>query len=103
GKAAGVQPAAHGVRRSVGPLSAVRDVVIAGAGIGGLTAAIALIRAGIRVRVLERASAIHPAGAGLALQPNAMALLASLGLDHAVAAAGAALSRAALLDPSGRH
>jgi 2-polyprenyl-6-methoxyphenol hydroxylase-like FAD-dependent oxidoreductase len=78
-------------------------VVIAGAGIGGLTAAIALARAGIRVRVLERASAIHPAGAGLALQPNAMTVLARLGLDDAVAAAGAALSRAALLDPSGRH
>jgi len=54
------------------------------------------------VRVLERAAAIHPAGAGLALQPNAMAVLASLGLDDAVAAAGAALSRAVLLDPSGR-
>jgi 2-polyprenyl-6-methoxyphenol hydroxylase-like FAD-dependent oxidoreductase len=98
-----LQPAAQPLRGSVGPLSAVRDVVIAGAGIGGLTAAIALIRAGIRVRVLERASAIHPAGAGLALQPNAMALLATLGLDDAVAAAGAALSRAVLLDPSGRH
>jgi 2-polyprenyl-6-methoxyphenol hydroxylase-like FAD-dependent oxidoreductase len=55
------------------------------------------------VRVLERAAAIHPAGAGLALQPNAMAVLAALGLDHAVAAAGAALSRAVLLDPAGRH
>jgi len=84
-------------------LSAVRDVVIAGAGIGGLTAAIALSRSGIRVRVLERATAIHPAGAGLALQPNAMAVLAALGLDDAVAAAGAALSRAVLLDPSGRQ
>jgi 2-polyprenyl-6-methoxyphenol hydroxylase-like FAD-dependent oxidoreductase len=90
------------IRRSVGPLSAVRDVVIAGAGIGGLTAAIALTRAGIGVRVLERAAAIHPAGAGLALQPNAMAVLATLGLDDAVAAAGAALSRAVLLDPAGR-
>jgi len=53
--------------------------------------------------VLERASAIHPAGAGLALQPNAMAVLAALGLDDAVADAGAALSRAVLLDPSGRR
>jgi 2-polyprenyl-6-methoxyphenol hydroxylase-like FAD-dependent oxidoreductase len=55
------------------------------------------------VRVLERAAAIHPAGAGLALQPNAMAVMARLGLDDAVAAAGAALSRAVLLDPSGRR
>lgn len=55
------------------------------------------------MRVLERAPAIHPAGAGLALQPNAMAVLAMLGLDDAIAAAGAALSRAVLLDPSGRH
>jgi 2-polyprenyl-6-methoxyphenol hydroxylase-like FAD-dependent oxidoreductase len=52
--------------------------------------------------VFERASSIQPAGAGLALQPNAMAVLATLGLDDAVAAAGAALSRAVLLDPSGR-
>jgi 2-polyprenyl-6-methoxyphenol hydroxylase-like FAD-dependent oxidoreductase len=67
-----------------------------------LTAAIALARAGIRVRVLERASAIEPAGAGLALQPNAMTVLAALGLDDAVAAAGATLTRAVLLDPPGR-
>jgi len=56
----------------------------------------------MRVRVLERAAAIQPAGAGLALQPNAITVLARLGLDDAVAAAGAALSRAVLLDPSGR-
>jgi 2-polyprenyl-6-methoxyphenol hydroxylase-like FAD-dependent oxidoreductase len=56
----------------------------------------------VRVRVLERASVIHPAGAGLALQPNAIAVLAALGVADAVTAAGAALSRAALLDPAGR-
>jgi 2-polyprenyl-6-methoxyphenol hydroxylase-like FAD-dependent oxidoreductase len=52
---------------------------------------------------LERAPALNPAGAGLALQPNAIAVLASLGLDERVAAAGAALSRAVLLDPAGRQ
>jgi len=56
----------------------------------------------VRVRVLERAAALQGAGAGLALQPNAIAVLASLDVADAVAAAGAALSRAALLDPAGR-
>lgn len=54
--------------------------VIAGAGIGGLTAAIALSRAGLRVTLLERARAIEAAGAGLQLAPNATGVLAELGL-----------------------
>ena len=54
--------------------------VIAGAGIGGLTAAVALSRAGLRVTLLERARAIEAAGAGLQLAPNATGVLAELGL-----------------------
>ena len=77
-------------------------VVIAGAGIGGLTTAIALRRHGISARVLERATALGPVGAGLALQPNAMRALRTLGLDQAVVAQGAEQTQAALLDDRGR-
>jgi salicylate hydroxylase len=50
-------------------------VAVVGAGIGGLTAAIALARKGVRVEVLERARALTTVGASLALDPNAMRVL----------------------------
>jgi 2-polyprenyl-6-methoxyphenol hydroxylase-like FAD-dependent oxidoreductase len=80
----------------------VQNVAIAGAGIGGLTLAVALRRRGIEAVVLESAPELAPLGAGLALQPNAMRALASLGIDQAVRAAGAAIARAAVLDQRGR-
>lgn len=76
-------------------------IVIAGAGIGGLTLAIALQRRGFPVRVLERTATLAPVGAGLALQPNAMAVMAALGLADAVTAAGQPVARAAILDDRG--
>jgi len=54
--------------------------VIAGAGVGGLTAALALARAGLRVTLLERANSLGEAGAGIQLAPNASGVLAELGL-----------------------
>ncbi|WP_442754910.1 FAD-dependent monooxygenase [Methylocystis sp. JAN1] len=60
-------------------------IVVAGAGIGGLTAALALARAGKRVLVLERASKIEEVGAGLQIAPNAGRVLAGLGLEGALA------------------
>lgn len=57
-------------------------VVIAGAGLGGLTAAIALIRRGINVVVCERTAAFSSVGAGIQLGPNATRVLQSLGLEH---------------------
>jgi salicylate hydroxylase len=63
-----------------------RPIVVAGAGIGGLTAAIALAQAGFRVLVVERALAPSEAGAGIQLSPNAGRVLAGLGLDRFVAA-----------------
>jgi 2-polyprenyl-6-methoxyphenol hydroxylase-like FAD-dependent oxidoreductase len=79
----------------------IGDVAIAGAGIGGLALAIALRRQGARVVVLESARELAPVGAGLVLQPNAMKALAHLGLGAAVAAAGAPVARAAILDQHG--
>ena len=53
---------------------------MAGAGIGGLSAALALARAGWRVTVLERAPVIEEAGAGLQISPNASRILQEFGL-----------------------
>jgi salicylate hydroxylase len=54
--------------------------IIVGAGIGGLAAALALLRAGHRVRVIERSAALGEVGAGLSITPNASKALAYLGL-----------------------
>lgn len=58
-----------------------RDVAIIGAGIAGLTAAVALSRRGARVVVHERAPRITETGAGLQISPNAMRVLRALGLE----------------------
>jgi salicylate hydroxylase len=57
-----------------------RTIVIAGAGIGGLTAALALARAGFRSVVLEQAERLEETGAGIQLSPNATRVLFDLGL-----------------------
>lgn len=62
-----------------------RHVTIAGAGIGGLTAALCLARSGFAVTVLERAPALEEVGAGIQLSPNASRILIDLGLAGALA------------------
>ena len=59
-------------------------MLIAGGGIGGLTAALALARQGHRVQLLEQADVFAEVGAGIQLGPNATSRLASLGLLEAV-------------------
>ena len=58
--------------------------VVAGAGIGGLTAAVALCRAGWTVTVLERAHQLEPVGSGLGIGPNAVHALDAIGLGAQV-------------------
>ncbi len=58
--------------------------LVAGGGVAGLTAAIALARAGLRVTVVERAPSFEEVGAGLQLSPNAGGALRDLGLLPAV-------------------
>jgi salicylate hydroxylase len=60
-------------------------IVIAGAGIAGLTAALTLARKGHRVIILEKRPVASEAGAGLQLSPNASHILIGLGLQGALA------------------
>lgn len=61
-----------------------QDITILGAGIGGLSAAIALAMRGARVRVLERAAKVREVGAGIQLSPNGLAVIDALGLGEAL-------------------
>ena len=61
-------------------------VAIIGGGIGGLTAALALIQAGAEVRVYEAAAELREIGAGVALHPNAMRVLRAAGVEDSVRA-----------------
>jgi len=55
-------------------------VIIAGAGIGGLSASLSLAKRGFRSLVLEQAERLEEAGAGIQLAPNATRILVDLGL-----------------------
>ena len=63
-------------------MAASRTIFIAGAGIGGLTASLALAARGFRVVVLEKAEKLEEAGAGLQLSPNASHVLAGFGIKE---------------------
>lgn len=65
---------------------------IIGAGIGGLTTAIALQQKGIPVRLFEQAKAIEPVGAGIILGSNAMQVYEKLGLRKQIEQLGNPLS-----------
>jgi 2-polyprenyl-6-methoxyphenol hydroxylase-like FAD-dependent oxidoreductase len=76
--------------------------VVAGGGIGGLCAALALRRAGWDVTVRERAAAFEPVGAGITLQANALAGLDALGVGDAVRALGSVDAPGGTRTPDGR-
>jgi 2-polyprenyl-6-methoxyphenol hydroxylase-like FAD-dependent oxidoreductase len=78
------------------------DIIIIGAGIGGLTAAHALLQQGHAVRVFEAASALREVGAGVVLGANAMHALDRLGLHAAVRAEGEPVTHLALLNRRGQ-
>jgi len=64
------------------------DVLIQGAGIGGLTLAIALQQRGYRVLLIERASGLSEVGAGIWMAANPMQVFARLGFAEKVVEAG---------------
>jgi 2-polyprenyl-6-methoxyphenol hydroxylase-like FAD-dependent oxidoreductase len=77
-------------------------LVVAGGGIGGTAAALALHRAGFGVTLFERAPVVKEAGAGISLWPNATRILASWGLLDEIVAAGREVTQFNLQTPNGR-
>ncbi|MGW5515747.1 flavin-dependent oxidoreductase [Nocardia africana] len=79
-------------------------IVIVGAGIGGLAAALSLHAAGFRdVAVYERADALRPLGVGINLLPHAVRELTELGLGERVAALGVAPRKLAYYNRFGQE
>lgn len=64
----------------------IKSTTIVGAGIAGLTTALALARKGIPSQIFEQAPTLEEVGAGLQLSPNASRILAALGLLDALSA-----------------
>ncbi|KAJ9602227.1 hypothetical protein H2200_013347 [Cladophialophora chaetospira] len=64
------------------PIRRDLDIAVVGAGVGGLSAAIALKRAGFSVTVYEAASALGEIGAGIQVPPNSSRILHSWGLEE---------------------
>ncbi len=89
GSAAGLPTSARSGSRD---RPAGNHAVIAGAGPGGLAAAIALQQAGFKVTLCERHGVLKPAGSGLTLWPNALRALDRIGLIDDVTALGVPLS-----------
>jgi salicylate hydroxylase len=78
-------------------------VLIAGAGVGGLTAALALIQQGFTVTVCEQTKEIRDVGAGVLISPNGMRVLAALGVaDRVLAVAAHPMRREVRLWNTGR-
>ncbi len=76
-------------------------VVIVGAGMGGLTAALALRQAGFGVELYDRAPVLAPAGAGVSLWSNGIKVLNRLGLGQAVRAIGGPMRNMCYVSKSG--
>lgn len=76
-------------------------VIIVGAGMGGLTTALALRQAGYGVEIYDRAPVLAPAGAGVSLWSNGIKVLSRLGLGPAVRAIGGAMQNMAYVSMAG--
>lgn len=72
--------------------------VIIGAGIGGLTTAIALARIGIDVKIYEQAEALNEVGAGIWVAPNGLKILEELGIANDVLLKGKSLEKISIID-----
>jgi 2-polyprenyl-6-methoxyphenol hydroxylase-like FAD-dependent oxidoreductase len=78
------------------------DIIIVGAGIGGLTLGLALHAAGIPCRIFESAAEIRPIGVGINLLPHATKELAALGLEADLAKVAIATKDAAFFNRFGQ-
>ena len=73
-------------------------ILVAGGGIGGLAAALALARHGFAVKVLEQASEIGEIGAGIQLGPNAFSAFDALGIGERARGRAVYTERLLLMD-----
>src|SRR5215469_2261675 len=76
------------------------NVLVIGAGIGGLSSAIALAKAGHKVTLVEKMERFEPIGAGIVMAPNAARALESLGVE--LASRGHALASVDIVRADGR-
>lgn len=77
------------------------EVIVIGAGMGGLSCALALQRQGHSVRVFERTAELRPIGAAISIWPNGVKILRALGLGAAIDAAAGNMTRMSYRDRDG--
>ncbi len=77
--------------------------LVIGAGIGGLTCAVALRRVGVDVEVYERATELRDVGSGLSVMSNAVTALAGFGIDLGLDKRGQAVESFRIMDRRGRR
>jgi FAD-dependent urate hydroxylase len=78
------------------------NVLVIGAGMGGLTAALALQQSGHRVEVVDRVTELRPVGAALSVWSNGVKVLKALGVGNAVERASGRMNEMAYLTRDGR-
>ena len=84
--------------RGNGLMPRQRNVIVAGGGIGGLSAALGLANVGCNVVVLEQASQFGEIGAGIQIGPNAFHALDYLGVGDAGRAKAVYVDRLIMMD-----
>jgi salicylate hydroxylase len=82
----------------MGTSSTSRPVLVAGGGLGGLAAALALARLGLPVKVLEQASQMGEIGAGIQLGPNAFSAFDALGIGERARSRAVYTDRLVMMD-----
>src|SRR5258708_39345994 len=91
----------------MGPMDRLKNsshpLIIAGAGIGGLGAALAMAKRGYHTRVLEQAPEIKEVGAGIQLGPNSWRCLRELGVEPAVKRLAVFSQGLMVMDPGTRE
>ena len=83
-------------------MDANNNILIAGAGVGGLTLALMLHRAGIGCRLFETVGSFRPLGVGINVLPHGAAELAGLGLEPALASAAVSTAASAFYNRFGQ-
>ncbi|MCM3714422.1 FAD-dependent monooxygenase [Halalkalibacter oceani] len=80
----------------------IKEIIIIGGGIGGLSAALLLEKRGFSVRVYEEASSIKGAGAGIGIGSNAIRALDEAGIGETILEIGNVLEKQVFLNGRGR-